>query len=166
LLDDNPTARRNLRAAAMARGVDSTRLIFAPRVPSAVHLARHRLADLFLDTLPYNAHTTASDALWAGLPVLTCAGDQFDGRVAASLLETIGLAELVARNLEDYENLALALARNPARLAGLRAGLLQKRLNSPLYDIDRFRRSIEAAYLRMTEISRSGSAPQSFSVSA
>jgi predicted O-linked N-acetylglucosamine transferase (SPINDLY family) len=104
--------------------------------------------------------------LWAGLPVLTCAGDQFDGRVAASLLETMGLADLVTRNMEDYENLALALARDPARLAGLRARLAQNRLNSPLYDTDRFCRSIEAAYLRMMEISRSGGAWESFAVSA
>ncbi|HYS47103.1 MAG TPA: tetratricopeptide repeat protein, partial [Rhizomicrobium sp.] len=166
LLADNTTAQRNLRTAALARGMDAARLVFAPRLPSAVHLARHRLADLFVDTLPYNAHTTASDALWAGLPFLTCLGEQFDGRVAASLLETMGLPELVTRNLQDYESLALALAREPARLADLRARCGENRLTSPLYDTDGFRKNIEAAYLRMMEISRQGRGPESFTVPA
>ena len=164
LLDDNATARRNLASAAVAQGVDPGRLIFAPRIPSAAHLARHRLADLFLDTLPYNAHTTASDALWAGLPVLTCLGAQFDGRVAASLLETVGLPELVTRSMEEYEALALALARDPHRLGSLRARLEETVPTSPLYDTDGFRRSLEAAYRRMVEISRAGRAPESFAV--
>jgi predicted O-linked N-acetylglucosamine transferase (SPINDLY family) len=133
---------------------------------SAAHLARHRLADLFVDTLPYNAHTTASDALWAGLPLLTCLGKQFDGRVAASLLHTIGLPELAVRTMDDYEAMALALAREPARLAALRARLAANRLSSPLYDTDRFRASLEAAYLHMMEISREGRAPESFTVPA
>jgi len=154
LLDDNATARRNLAAAADARGIDPARMVFAPRIPSAAHLARHRLADLFLDTLPYNAHTTASDALWAGLPLLTCLGAQFDGRVAASLLEAVGLPELVAYNLADYEALALALARDSARLLSLKVKLAANRLTSPLYDTDQFRQSIEAAYLRMVEHAR------------
>jgi len=164
LLDDNAIAKRNLAAAAQARGVDPGRLVFAPRLPTVAHLARHRLADLFLDTLPYNAHTTASDALWAGLPVLTCLGTQFDGRVAASLLETIGLPELVTHSLEDYEKLALSLARDPARLQGLRARLQANRLTSPLYDTDRFRRDLETAYLRTMEIARAGQAAESFAV--
>jgi predicted O-linked N-acetylglucosamine transferase (SPINDLY family) len=164
LLDDNPVAKRNLAAAAATRGVDPARLIFAPRLPSAAHLARHRLADLFLDTLPYNAHTTASDALWAGLPVLTCQGSQFDGRVAASLLETIGLPELVAHSTNDYERLAVSLAREPARLRDLRARLQVRVRTSPLYDTDRFRRSLEKAYLRMVEIMRGGRGPESFAV--
>jgi predicted O-linked N-acetylglucosamine transferase (SPINDLY family) len=164
LLDDNATARCNLAATAEARGIDPARLIFAPRISSAAHLARHRLADLFLDTLPYNAHTTASDALWAGLPVLTCLGAQFDGRVAASLLEAVGLPELVTHNLVDYEALALALARDSARLSSFREKLAANRLTSPLYDTDRFRQSIEAAYLRMMERARQGRAPESFVV--
>jgi len=164
LLDDNTAAKHNLAEAAAARGVDPARLIFAPRILPEAHLARHRLADLFLDTLPYNAHTTASDALWAGLPVLTCQGRQFDGRVAASLLETLGLPELVTHSLEDYEALALALAREPHRLASLRARLGERRLSSPLYDTQGFRRSLEAAYLRMMEIARAGRAPESFAV--
>jgi predicted O-linked N-acetylglucosamine transferase (SPINDLY family) len=164
LLEDNAAAKRNLGLAAAERGIDPARLIFAPRVPSPVHLARHRLADLFLDTLPYNAHTTASDALWAGLPVLTCLGGQFDGRVAASLLETMGLPELVTSRIEDYESLALALAHDPARLAALKIRLAANRLSSPLFDTDGFRRSIEAAYLRMMEIAREGRAPESFAI--
>ncbi|MBA2588674.1 MAG: tetratricopeptide repeat protein [Alphaproteobacteria bacterium] len=149
LLDDNDSAREHLRAAATARGIDPARLVFAPRVEQAAHLARHRLADLFLDTLPYNAHTTASDALWTGLPLVTCAGTSFDGRVAASMLHTIGLPELVTQSVEAYEALALALARDPARLAALKARLETNRLSSPLFDTDRFRAAIEAAYQAM-----------------
>ncbi|NDG50946.1 MAG: glycosyltransferase, partial [Rhodospirillales bacterium] len=128
---------------------DPARLVFAPRTEPAAHLARHRLADLFLDTLPYNAHTTASDALWTGLPLVTVLGNQFDGRVAASLLTTIGLPELVTPSLEAYEALALALARDPARLAGIKAQLARDRLSSPLFDTDGFRKAIEAAYQGM-----------------
>jgi len=165
LLEDNAVMPGHLCAAAVARGIEPARLVFAPRLPSAEHLARHRLADLFLDTLPYNAHTTASDALWAGLPVLTSLGTQFDGRVAASLLQAVGLPELVTHNIADYEALALALAQDPTRLAGLRARLAANRLSSPLYDTDRFRTAIEAAYLHMMEISHARRAPESFTVS-
>jgi predicted O-linked N-acetylglucosamine transferase (SPINDLY family) len=164
LLDDNDTARRNLRQAAAGKGIDPARLIFAPRIQPAAHLARHRLADLFLDTLPYNAHTTASDALWVGLPLVTCKGGQFDGRVSASLLETVGLPELIADTLEQYETLALDLARDLQRLAGLRARLAENRLSSPLFDIGRFSTAIETAYLRMIERARAGLAPESFAV--
>ena len=125
LLDDNDTARRNLRQAAAKRGIDPDRLVFAGRAQPAMHLARHRLADLFLDTLPYNAHTTASDALWAGLPLVTCTGRAFDGRVATSLLREVGLGELITATLEDYEALALALAQGPERLAAIRARLAE-----------------------------------------
>jgi predicted O-linked N-acetylglucosamine transferase (SPINDLY family) len=166
LLEDNADMPGHLRQAARAHGVDPARLIFAPRAAPAAHLARHRLADLFLDTLPYNAHTTASDALWAGLPLLTCKGVQFDGRVAASLLQTIGLPELITDSLQDYETRALALARDPDRLTSLRTRLATNRLTSALYDIDRYRRSIEAAYLRMLEISRKRGPPESFTVPA
>jgi predicted O-linked N-acetylglucosamine transferase (SPINDLY family) len=165
LLDDNAVATYNLRAAATAREVDPASVIFAPRVAPADHLARHRLADIFLDTLPYNAHTTASDALWAGLPVVTCLGAAFDGRVAASLLVTVGLPELVTQSLRDYEVLALALASDPARLAALRETLSRNRNQSPLFDTDRFRRNIETAYLRMLDIHRGGEPVRSFSVS-
>ena len=124
LLGDNEGAERNLRKEAQRRGIDPSRLVFAGRLPPAEHLARHRLADLFLDTLPYNAHTTASDALWAGLPVLTCKGEAFAGRVAASLLHAVGIPELITSNLEDYQTLALKLARDPALLAEIKARLV------------------------------------------
>jgi predicted O-linked N-acetylglucosamine transferase (SPINDLY family) len=166
LLADNSAAQSNLRAAAAAKGVDPARLVFAPKIPSPAHLARHRLADLFLDTLPYNAHTTASDALWAGLPLLTCCGHQFDGRVAASLLETMGLGELITASLDGYAAMARALACDPARLARLRVRLAESRLTSPLFDTERFCGDIEAAYSRMVEISRAGRAPESFVLKA
>ena len=116
LSETNVTAANNLRGEATAAGVDPDRLVFAGRVPSSAdHLARHRLADLFLDTLPYNAHATASDALWAGLPVLTQIGETFAGRVAASLLTAVDLPELITRTPEQFENLAIELATRPRR---------------------------------------------------
>jgi protein O-GlcNAc transferase len=161
----NACATANLRAAATAVGIDTGRIIFAPRVPSmADHLARQRLADLFVDTAGYNAHTTASDALWAGVPVLTCIGGTFPGRVAASLLHGIGLPELVTSSLHDYEALALDLARDPARLRSIRRRLEANRLTYPLYGTDRFRRHIEIAYATMLEILQRGEMPRSFSV--
>src|SRR5258708_12894674 len=123
LVEPNDLVKGNLRSEAEKRGVDPGRLVFAPLVSSAEHLGRHRHADLFLDTLPCNAHTTASDALWAGLPVLTCSGGTFAGRVAGSLLTAIGLPELVTGSLEEYEQLALALARDPQPLIALRRKL-------------------------------------------
>ena len=166
LLDDNAAASDNLRREAAARGIDPVRLVFAPRVPHAEHLARHRLADLFLDTLPYNAHTTASDALWAGLPVLTCAGSTFAGRVAESLLRAVGLPELVTRNHEEYEALALKLAQAPALAAELRTKLERNRTSAPLFDTDRFRRHLESAYAGMQARAQRGEPPASFSVGA
>ena len=121
LFEDNPSAGRNLRAEALKRGIAGERLVFAPRMNLPEHLARHRLADLFLDTLPYNAHTTASDALWAGLPVLTRLGDTFAGRVAASLLGAAGLPELITSTPEAYEELALRLARERRHAGRLQA---------------------------------------------
>jgi predicted O-linked N-acetylglucosamine transferase (SPINDLY family) len=141
--------RANLEKEATARGIAPARLIFAGNAPLDVHLARHRLADLFLDTLPYNAHATAADALWVGLPVLTCRGEAFAGRVAASLLQSVGLPKLVTESLDDYEALALALARDPGRLRGLKEKLAQNLPTAPLFDADRFRQGIEAAYVRM-----------------
>ena len=136
LLEDNAAAVARLKAAAEARGVSSSRLVFAPRVPLDQHLARHRLADLFLDTFPVNAHTTASDALWTGLPLVTLQGETFTSRVAASVLSAAGLPELVARSLADYEALALRLARDPAELARLKARLERTRLTAPLFDTE------------------------------
>ena len=164
LMGDNPWAEANLRREAGARDVDPDRLVFAPRLPLAAHLSRHRCADLFLDTLPCNAHTTASDALWAGLPVLTCAGRGFAARVAGSLLHAIGLPELVVHGLEEYEALALALAKRPSALADIKAKLARNRLNTPLFDTARFRRHVEAAYTEMWTIWRRGEKPRAFSV--
>jgi protein O-GlcNAc transferase len=164
LLADNPWAEANLRRAAAARGVAPERLIFAPRVPLAEHLARHRLADIFLDTLPVNAHTTASDALWAGLPLVTCAGKSFVARVAGSLLHAVGLPELATDSLEAYERCALALAQQPAALAAIRQRLAAARASAPLFDSDRTRRQLEAAYLGMWQIHQRGEKPRSFAV--
>ena len=142
----------NLRREAAAREVDADRLVFAPKLPSLTdHLARQRLADLFLDTLPYNAHSTAGDALWAGLPVLTCAGQTYASRVAGSLLTAIGLPELITFSLEEYERRALHLARYPEELAALREKLCINRNTFPLFDTPRFTRHLEAAYFQMWE---------------
>ena len=165
LLEDNITAAANLKKEAAARGIAPGRLVFAKRLPLAEHLARHRCADLFLDTLPYNAHTTASDALWAGLPVLTCLGGTFAGRVAASLLHAIGLPELITASLPDYEQLAVALASNPGKLAGIKQKLADNRLTTPLFDTARFTRHIEAAFSAIYARYRAGSAPDHIAIS-
>jgi protein O-GlcNAc transferase len=163
----NASAMANLRREAERHGIWSQRLIFAPKVAdNADHLARQRQADLFLDTLPYNAHTTASDALWAGLPVLTCIGETFAGRVAASLLRAIGLPELVTRSLEEYEALALKLTQEPGFLAAIKSKLAENRKTYPLFDTARFTRAIEAAYVIMWERHQRGDAPEAFSVPA
>lgn len=152
LVEHNAAARLNLERAARARGIDPARLVFAPRVGHPEHLARHALADLFLDTLPYNAHTTTSDALWAGVPVLTSLGAAFPGRVAASLLGAIGLPELVTPDLAAYEALALRLARDRDVLSALREKLARNRRTQPLFDSARFCRNLEAAYRHMMEV--------------
>jgi predicted O-linked N-acetylglucosamine transferase (SPINDLY family) len=165
LSDANTTVQANLRREAEKLGVSAQRLIFAPRMPEiADHLARQRQADLFLDTLPYNAHSTASDALWAGIPVLTCLGTAFVGRVAASLLRAVGLAELVTETLPDYEALALKIAREPEFHAGLKSKLARNRESFPLFDTKRFTRNIEAAYITMWQRSQRGEPPQNFAV--
>ncbi|MEP6836435.1 MAG: tetratricopeptide repeat protein [Bradyrhizobium sp.] len=164
LYGDRAAAETNLSREAAARGVDPARLVFARRMPLAEHLARHRLADLFLDTLPYNAHTTASDALWTGLPVITCRGQSFAGRVGASLLLAIGMPDLVTENLDEYERLALRAATEPTLLSEWRDRLQQHRLSRPLFDTDRYRRHIEAAYVQMWERWQRGENPASFTV--
>lgn len=166
LLEGNAAATRNLRMEAEARGIRAERLVFAPRMSPSDHMARHRLADLFLDTLPCNAHTTASDALWAGLPVLTCRGGSFPGKVAASVLRAMGLPELIAENLDDYEALAFRLATTPDFMAGIRERLAQNKSTYPLFDPDRLRRHIESAYVTMHERYQKGESPQGFSVPA
>ena len=164
LVEDSVTASNNLRSEASRRGVSPDRLIFAPKVKLADHLARHRLADLALDTLPYNAHTTASDALWVGVPLVTCLGSTFAGRVAASLLRASGLDELTTKSLQDYEALALNLVRNPAALELVRSKLVNNRNNNPLFNTRQFTRSIESAFEIMSNRFRNGMQPMSFSV--
>jgi len=154
-------AEANLRAEARKRGVDPARLIFAPKMPRIEdHLARYRAADLFLDTVPYGAHATASDALWAGLPLLTIRGTAFAARVGASVLSALGLEELITASLPEYERLAIVLASDPARLEALRARLAEARLSKPLFDTEGYTRSIEAAYEAMLERSRAGLPPE------
>jgi len=153
-------AEGNLRREAMRRGVAPHRLVFAAHLPQEAHLARLPLADLVLDTSPYNAHTTASDALWAGVPVLTCAGSTFASRVAGSLLHAVGLAELVTQSLADYAALALALAADPARLRALRARLDAQRLDAPLFDVAAYTLALESLYTQMWRRHRAGLAPQ------
>ena len=166
LLADSPIAVENLRREAERRGVAGDRLVFAGRMPLPDHLARHRAADLFIDTLPYNAHTTASDALWAGLPVLTCQGESFAGRVASSLLTAVGLEDLITTRLDDYESRALHLATHPEALTGLRAKLAIARLESPLFKAAVFARHIEAAYLAVEARHRAGLEPDHIAIPA
>ena len=154
LLGERPAVVRNLSAEAVKRGIDPARLVFAGRLPYAEHLCRLQLADLFLDTLPFNAGTTASDALWAGVPVVTCRGEAFVSRMAASLLTTIGLQELITDRAEDYAELTLKLAMSPDSLADLRKRLGQQRIESPLFNTVRFCRSLELAYQQMLTRSR------------
>jgi len=158
LLEGNATAAKNLRLEATKRGISPDRLVFAPRVSVLEdHLARHRQADLFLDTFYYNAHTTTSDALWAGLPVLTCLGNTFASRVAASLLNAIGLPELITFSRQEYEALALALAGNRDRLATIKEKLARNRAAYPLFNTALFTKHIEAAYSAMWERYQKGS---------
>ena len=164
LLEANELVKGNLRSEAEKRGVDTSRLIFAPVVGSAEHLGRHRHADLFLDNLPCNAHTTASDALWAGLPVLTCRGATLAGRVASSLLTAIGMPELITESLEEYEQTALALARDRSRLIALRQTLEKNRDASALFDLPKLTGNIEAAYARMWQTWLSRERPAAFSI--
>jgi len=166
LLGTNDIAKQNLRSEASQRGISPDRLIFAPNVDLAQHLARHRLAGLFLDTPYCNAHTTASDALWAGLPVLTCEGETFASRVASSLLHAVEMPELITHSLEEYEALALKLARDPALLAAAKDKLAKNRLTMPLFDTERFTRHLESAYQTMYARARRGEPPASFSVDA
>jgi protein O-GlcNAc transferase len=149
LLEDNPTAAKNLRKEAELRGVNPSRLVFAKRMTLEDHLARQRVADLFLDTSPCNAHTTASDALWAGLPVLTLMGKSFTARVAASLLNAMDLPELITQTQAQYEAIAIELANEPAKLAEIKQKLHSNLKTSPLFNGELFARHIEAAYAEM-----------------
>jgi predicted O-linked N-acetylglucosamine transferase (SPINDLY family) len=161
----NAEAQRHLRNEGQRRGVPAERLVFARYVAAAAdHLSRLRLADLFLDTLPYNAHATANDALWAGLPVLTCAGAGFAGRVAASLLRSVGLPDLVTDSLQAYEDIALQLARDPDALASIRQKLARNRATAPLFDTSRYMRDLESAYAEMWRRWRHGLPAECFAV--
>ncbi|QSA97657.1 UDP-N-acetylglucosamine-peptide N-acetylglucosaminyltransferase [Methylococcus sp. EFPC2] len=146
---DSTTAEGNLRDAACQRGIAPARLVFAPDQAQNEHLGRLGLADLVLDTLPYNAHTTASDALWAGVPVVTCAGDTFPSRVAGSLLHAVGLPELIAADLDGYYELALELATSPELFRKLKRKLDTNRLTTPLFDIQNYTRHLETLYATM-----------------
>jgi len=164
LFEANASAAANLRKEAQARGVNHERLVFAKKLPQSDHLARHRLADLFLDTVPCNAHTTASDALWAGLPVLTQIGGTFAGRVAASLLNAIGLPDLIASTPQAYEALAIDLAANPEHLALIKRKLSDNRLTSSLFNTQLFTKHIEAAYTAMHERYQAGLPPETIEI--
>lgn len=161
MFSPNQQATRNLQREAERRGVDPARLIFASFLPQAQHLARLSAADLFLDTLPCNAHTTASDTLWAGVPLITCIGQTFAGRVAASLLRAAECEELITGSLDEYEALALALAHDPARMKALRERLVSGREVVPLFDSGRFARDLEALFERMAQRHQAGLAPDS-----
>jgi predicted O-linked N-acetylglucosamine transferase (SPINDLY family) len=166
LLTNDSDSIARLRGVAEVQAIDPARLVFGPSLPSARHLARHRLADLFLDTLPYNAHTTASDALWAGLPVLTQMGQAFAGRVAASLLNAVGLPEMITRDAAAYEALAIAIGRDAARAAALKAKLTAAIPTAPLFNTPRFTRHLEGAYRMMWQRHAAGLAPEGFAVPA
>ena len=166
LLDQNQLATQNLQQEAHAHGIDPARLVFAPRMPLAEHLARHSAADLFIDTLPYNAHTTASDALWAGLPVLTCMGESFAARVAGSLLLTLGLPELITHTQADFESKAIAYAKDPVALQKIKLKLLENLQTSPLFNAQLFTQQIDQAYRVMHARHQSGMLPEPFAVEA
>ncbi len=166
LVETTPVAARNLRREAERRGVAPERLVFAPYRDPAGHLARHRRADLVLDTLPYNAHTTGSDALWAGVPVVTVRGRSFAGRVGASLLHAVGLPELVTGSLPEYESLAQTLATDAAALAAVRGKLARLLEDCALFDTVRFTRHLEAAFAGMWVRHERGEPPQAFDVDA
>ncbi len=164
LLKSNDLAVKNLKAEAEARGIDADRLVFADMTPKDLHLARHRLADLALDTRVYGGHTTTTDALWAGLPVIALEGPHFASRVSSSLLQAVGLPELVSHSLEDYEAVALKLAQGPAELKAVAETLAKNRGTEPLFDTPRFTRNLEAAYKKMWEQYLSGDAPAAITV--
>ena len=151
LYEENKTAAINLRKEAKNRGLSPSRLVFAPKMELSEHLARHKLADLFIDTLPCNAHTTASDSLWAGLPILTCMGESFASRVAASLLNAIEMPELITSSLQEYEKLAIALGNDPQRVQALKQKLQHNKLTTPLFDSSLFTENIENLFEQMRQ---------------
>ncbi|HEY6334478.1 MAG TPA: hypothetical protein VI113_01215 [Alphaproteobacteria bacterium] len=165
LYADNETAAANLKQEAVQRRVAGQLVVLHEMAQQPEYLARYRLADLFLDSFPYNAGATASDALWAGLPVLTCLGESFASRMAASLLTSVGLGELIAAKPDDYAALAVALATSPQRLTRLKETLARQRDTAALFDIERFTRTLETGYAAMHERQLSGLAPDHIFVS-
>ncbi len=157
-LGNNTIAQDNLRKEAVARGIATDRILFAPFAKLPEHLARHQCADLFLDTYPYNAHTTASDALWAGLPVLTRLGKSFPSRVSASLLHAIGMPELIAKSPEEYEAVAIDFGNHPEKIRAMKQKLAVNKLNAPLFNTALFTKDLEAVYLKMYEEMRASKA--------
>ena len=149
LLHESDLASENLKKEATICGVEPSRLIFAPKIEHPEHLARQKLADLFLDTLPYNAHTTASDALWVGLPILTCAGNSFQSRVACSLLMSIGAPELITYNYDEYISLAIELAKSPTKLNAIKDLISQNKFTSPLFDSESYTKNLEELFIEM-----------------
>jgi predicted O-linked N-acetylglucosamine transferase (SPINDLY family) len=164
LLRSNRWAEQNLRREAEAYGIAAERIVFAEPLPQAEHLARIGHADLFLDTFAVNAHTTASDALWAGVPLVTLAGRQFAARVGASLLTAVGLPELVTETEQDYEALIVELASRPDRLAAIRETLAANRLTQTLFDTVRYTRNLETAFAAVHQRRIDGQAPATLSV--
>jgi predicted O-linked N-acetylglucosamine transferase (SPINDLY family) len=164
LLGEHERVRANLRHEAQRRGIGPDRLVFAPRVPYARHLARLQQADLFLDTFPFNAGATASDALWAGVPILTCSGEAFASRMAGSLLRAAGVPELITHSIEEYERLGDHLVGQPGRLQDLKGRLTAQRCGAALFDSARFTRHLEAAFTRMHQRSVRGEAPAGFAL--
>ena len=160
LLDGNEWAAKNLRLEAENRGINPDRLVFAKRLPQVEHLARHKHIDLFLDTFNYNAHTTASDALWAGLPVVTKAGEQFSARVAASVLDAVGLPELITASEDEYEQLAFELATKPRKLKTLKRKLAKNIASQPLFDTERYTRNFEAGLQKAYNLYFEGKRPE------
>lgn len=164
LIEENELQVTNLKKLAVNEGVSSDRIIFTGRLPYPEHLARYALMDLALDTLPFNGGTTTSDALWGGAPVITCIGETFAGRMAASILSAIGLPELITDSLDEYKCLAIELATKPAKLDDIRKKLIKNRLTTPLFDTERFTRNLEKAYEAMVARHRDGLVPDHFSV--
>ena len=164
LLCKNMTAEENLKRAAESRGISAERLIFAKKLPKSEHLARQKHADLVLDTRIYNGHTTSSDALWAGVPVITLQGTHFASRVSSSLLNAVGLSELITHNLKEYEELAVRLARSRSELQAIKEKLAKNRFTEPLFDTPRFGRNLEKAYKEMWKIFLAGEQPRRIEV--
>jgi predicted O-linked N-acetylglucosamine transferase (SPINDLY family) len=164
LLKDNQIATLNLHKEAIKRGIEPNRIIFAERISGSLHLARHKCADIFLDTWPYNAHTTASDALWMGLPIITYRGKSFASRVASSLLHSVGLDELITDSIEEYKNLAIHLGNNPKEIQKLKKLLSHEKETKPLFNTERYTSNLESAFLKMHEIYCAGLPATSFSV--